>query len=312
MSSMFKPRTAIALACLGTLIAAAPGALSQPKPPPAPAASVSAKAGVPGAPSVAVSASAAVPSGGCRPSDPRRSAAFGQRRCDDARAPPDRRQGDRAAASRADAPAGRRAPRAREGGGLVRGERQGLPLGDHPHRPASLRGPPSSHPLGARLRDHHREEGPPGRARGGDQTARGVRREIQRRQRAPGEPAGRDVPPRRALRGARPHRHRHDRGSRRRPQARRRPLQAGDQGVPEVPRARGHLLLPRPRLQRLVAHPRGAAGLAQLGLPQPLRVPGPRRSQGSREGLACRSRRTTTRNTGTAGRRAIRRRRAVG
>ena len=146
---------------------------------------------------------------------------------------------------------------------------QGLPRRHHPHRPAPLRRQAAPHARGARRRDRRREEGPARGARRGHQAPRGVRRALQRPQRAPREHARRDVPPRRALRGARP--------QRQRPtispiglQARDRALQARHQRVSEVPRARGHLLLPRPRAQRLEPHPRGAAGVALARLPQQL------------------------------------------
>ena len=142
---------------------------------------------------------------------------------------------------------------------------------------------------------------PARRARRGDQAPRGVRRSLPRHQRAPREHARRDVPPRRALRGARARRATRPTissiGLKQAIALYKRVIQR----VPEVPRARRHLLLPRPRAQRLEPHRRGAAGVALARLPQQVPVPGRRadpkdpeqghdrpHAAGSRRGLLAR------------------------
>ena len=76
--------------------------------------------------------------------------------------------------------------------------------------------------------------------------------------------------------------------------------------VPEVPRARRHLLLPRSRAERLGPHRRGAAGLALARLPQQVPVPDAARSEepGHRHDHAA-ARRTRRRSSGRRGASAI-------
>ena len=132
--------------------------------------------------------------------------------------------------------------------------RAGLPRHRHDDHQAPLRGEEEGDPLRPRPRNRHREG-----------------RSSRRRARPPSS-ASRTSSPSTAAPNAQPEatpdamyrlaalyeeRARSDdddrRRSRDRPQARDRALQARHQRVPEVPRARGHLLLPRPRAQRLAA-----------------------------------------------------------
>ena len=162
-----------------------------------------------------------------------------------------------------------------------------LPRDHHAHRPAPLRGPQATHPLRARPRDRDREEGAA--------STHARRRSAGSRcsSRATAAPnAHPENTPDAMFRLAALYEERAradeteitDEELARRPAAGDHALQARHPRVPEVPRARRHLLLPRPRAQRLEPPPRGAAGVALARLPQQLPVPGRDRSDGPEQG----------------------------
>ncbi len=150
-----------------------------------------------------------------------------------------------AAAAPADARAARRARQAPGGGRRVRAGREGLPRHRHDDHQAPLRGEEEDHPLRARQRDQHREGRAPQGARDRHPAARGVHREVHGTRSPRPRPTRCTASPRSTRSAPAPTRRRTICSIGLKPAIAlyKRVIKE----FPSLPRARRHLLLPRPR-----------------------------------------------------------------